>query len=71
MEKHTKDVPNIWSIVHKVVATDTLAFSTTLVEAKTKEKALKFYNEHVADGKWMFKAKLEDVTPLRIYSDKS
>ena len=55
------EVEGIWTILHEQVATDHMTIEETQVRAKTKEEALSIFNRHIADGKWTYKAKIEDV----------
>lgn len=65
------EVKGIWSIVHKtVVATDHMVFTTTHVKAETAKKALSFFNEEIADGQWVQKAKIENVKQFEFYEEE-
>ena len=61
------EVKDIWSIIHKMIATDHIVSTTTHVKAETPEKALSFFNGEIADGNWVRKAKIKDVKQLEVY----
>lgn len=61
---------SLWKIVHKQLATDHYTYGTTVVKASSKEEALRIFNRHIADERYLMKAKsIEYVYPFE-YWDK-
>jgi len=62
------EVKDIWAVTFlEVVATDRVVSTTTHIKAETLEKALSFFNEEIADGNWVRKAKIKDMKQLEVY----
>jgi len=60
-------VKDIWTIIHRAVATDTIVYSETHVKAKTAGEALSFFNKKIADNRWVYEAEIKDVRQLEAH----
>jgi len=63
-------VKDIWSITFLEIAASHRTTTIIHVKAETPAKALSFFNEEIADGDWVRKAKIEDVEQFEVYEEE-
>lgn len=57
----------IWAITHGAVIDCHWGYKITYIKEETVEKALKFFNEKLANIRWIQKAKIEDIEQIKIH----
>ena len=65
---------NLFSIIHEVLATDTIEYSSTAIEANSAEEALDLFINTVHKKskeyyKYLRDPKLKDVRPFKFYKE--